>query len=64
MKQKRTKPRPISKKRWSTDRWDTYLEHAEHEDWVYDCELREYKKSDKYKQGQDLAEQFKKKNEQ
>jgi hypothetical protein len=68
MKQNRTKPRPISPKgkRWpsSSEEWHKYVEDcavAEYEDWIHDCEIREYKKSEKYKQAQDLAEKFKKK---
>lgn len=67
MKQKRTKPRPTSPKgeRWpcSSDEWHAYIEDcaaAEHEDWIHDCDEREYKKSEKYKQGRNLADQFKK----
>jgi hypothetical protein len=68
MKQKRTKPRPTRPKgqRWpsSSEEWHAYIENcaaAEYEDWIHDCEVREYKKSDKFKQGQDLADKFKKK---
>ena len=68
MKQKRTKPRPTSPKgeRWpsSSEEWHKYVEdcaNVEYLDWIHDCEIREYKKSDKYKQGQQLADYFKKK---
>lgn len=69
MKQKRTKPRPTSPKgkRWppaNSEEWHQYIEdcaNAEYLDWTNDCEVREYKKSEKYKQAQQLAEKFKKK---
>ena len=56
MKQKRIKPRPISPKGSRSCAYpDDYL------DYVHDCEMREYKKSDKFKQGQKLIEKFKSK---
>jgi hypothetical protein len=67
MKQKRTKPRPTAPKgkRWpsTSDEWHKYIEDcaaAEYEDYAHDCEVRKYKKSEKYKQAQQLAEEFKK----
>jgi len=66
MKQKRTKPRPTRPKgkRWpsSSEEWHKYVEDcatAEYLDWLGDVERREYKKSDKFKQAQQLAEKFK-----
>jgi len=67
MKQKRTKPRSTRPKgkRWpsSSEEWHAYIEDCallDDEDWARDVKEREYKKSDKYKQGQQLADQFKK----
>jgi hypothetical protein len=68
MKQKRTKPRPTRPKgkRWppsTSEEWHEYIEdcaNAEYLDWIHDCKQREYKKSEKYKQAQQLADQFKK----
>ena len=67
MKQKRTKLKPTApkEKRWpsTSDEWHKYIEYcasAEYEDYVHDCEVREYKKSEKYKQVQQLADKFKK----
>jgi hypothetical protein len=62
MKQKRTKPRPTRTKgeRWPATREDRAT--AEYLDWIHDVKEREYKKSAKYKEGQDLAEKFKSKN--
>lgn len=66
MKQKRTKPRPTRPKgqRWpsSSEEWHKYVEDcavAEYLDWLGDIERREYQKSDKFKQGQQLADKFK-----
>lgn len=56
MKQKKVKPRPtLPKKEWSCAYVDDGL------DWIGDCKRREYKKSEKYKQGQILVEKFKSK---
>jgi len=67
MKQKRTKPRPTPPKgkRWpsTSAEWDKYVEEcavAEYLDYLHDVEVRKYKKSDKYKQGQQLADKYKK----
>jgi hypothetical protein len=57
MKQKRIKPRPIRPKGSRSSASGDY----DHRDWFRDCQEREYKKSDKYKQGQKLAEKFKSK---
>ena len=68
MKQYITKPRPTRPKgkRWpsSSEEWHKYVEdcaNAEYLDWIGDIEYREYKKSEKYKQGQQLADKFKRK---
>lgn len=61
MKQKRIKPRPTRPK---GERWPFSSEDRaslDDEDWAHDCEKREYKKSEKHKQGQQLADKFKKK---
>lgn len=59
---KRTKPRPTRPK---GQRWPSSSEEcaaaAEYLDYLGDVERREYKKSDKYKQVQQLADKFKKK---
>jgi len=63
MKPKPTKPkgqRPPE----TSEEWHKYIEHLallEDLDWAHDCNEREYKKSEKYKQGQDLADKFKNK---
>jgi hypothetical protein len=57
MKQNKLKPRPTRPKNSRSGASGDY----DHRDWIHDCEMREYKKSDKYKQGQKLAEKFKSK---
>lgn len=58
MKQNRLKPRPIRPK---GSRSSAYNGDYEHQDWIRDCQEREYKKSEKYKEGQSLLEKFKSK---